>query len=384
VRVRLRSLDSVCVTVSSEFDLDAVTSGEKDNVWRSVTVAETVAVGSLESVAERVAVDDAEMLPLAESTDDDSASDEECEAETLCVVDAVSVPDHVPVPCSESVTDLVTKRVPVIFRVVDAEMDSSECETESVRDCCRVLDGDDDWAADGVMDCDAVDDTRVWLTLCVIESDCDKVTSLDRDAELETEAERRVLLELVAAADDDMDFVSDKFSVKVELGDTEIDVEGVKDTLLGSERLAEVDEDVESDKDREIKSVRVCVGGFVAVALLAPECVTEREPAEEVVLMDPDVVSVWLSVMDELGVIDVDEVTERLSSCVVVADFDPVAVISDGERYRDTVSDKVDDADTVGVTRIVTLCVSERRERVIFDDSVADPDSDPVERYDLL
>jgi hypothetical protein len=135
VRVRLRSFDSVCVTVSSDFDLDAVTSGEKVNVRRSVTVAETVAVGSLETVAERVAVDDAEMLPLAESIDSDSTSDEECEAETLCVVDEVSVLDCVSVPCSESVTDLVTKRDPVILRVVDAEMDSTECETESVREC---------------------------------------------------------------------------------------------------------------------------------------------------------------------------------------------------------------------------------------------------------
>jgi hypothetical protein len=155
-----------------------------------------------------------------------------------------------------------------------------------------VLDGEDDWAADGVMDCDAVDDTRVWLTLCVIESDCDKVTSLDRDAELETEAERRVLLELVAAADAEVDFVPDTIGVKVELWDAEFDDDSVVDTLFVSDRQMEVVVDVDSDRDRERKTVRVLVGGIVAVPLAALERVAERVPPEKVALTDRDAVAV--------------------------------------------------------------------------------------------
>jgi hypothetical protein len=49
------------------------------------------------------------------------------------------------------------------------------------------------------------------------------------------------------------------------------------------------------------------------------------------------------------------------------------------------VRDKIDDADgAVGVSDIVTLCVNEPRDLVVFDDSVVDPEADPVALSDLL
>lgn len=124
--------------------MDIVSSGEKEIVRRSVTVVVAVVVGSRESVADTLAVEDTDPLPLTEASDAESIFESERDTDTENETDNELVGDFVTLPCSDSETDLVTKFDPVMLPVDDPEMVGTVRVIESECDWGEVLDGDVD------------------------------------------------------------------------------------------------------------------------------------------------------------------------------------------------------------------------------------------------